>query len=304
MPLTVTFNVMSMAAGGACTPLAGAHVDLWQCDELGVYSDVKDACFNTIGKKFLRGYQVTDAEGGARFTTIYPGWYRGRAVHIHFKIRTTRTASGHEFTSQLYFDDALTDRVFEEAPYASKGQGRTRNASDRIFQDGGAQLVLALEPRGDGCAGTFNVAMHPGIKPEDADAGDDRRRPVGDRPLLTEPRIDDAAEDRAEGIRQAHAELVLVAALQLSQPEQDLLVGRAAGRQRQLIANARRVQFGLDRQPAGHAHRHLGLDLEARLVEVVQILRPLRRGPGACPIAHAARSVTESSWVGSVSFSF
>ena len=167
VPLTVTFNVMSMAAGGACTPLAGAHVDLWQCDALGVYSGVKDASFDTVGQKFLRGYQLTDAKGGARFTTIYPGWYQGRAVHVHFKIRTNPgAASGQEFTSQLYFDEAMNDRILAQSPYASKGQGRTRNANDRIFQNGGAQLVLALEPRGDGYAGTFNVAMHPGIKPE------------------------------------------------------------------------------------------------------------------------------------------
>lgn len=169
VPLALAFNVMSMAPGGACTPLAGAHVDLWQCDALGIYSGVKDPSFDTSGQKFLRGYQLTDANGRAAFTTIYPGWYRGRAVHIHFKIRTNPGgASGQEFTSQLYFDEAMNDRILAQPPYAAKGlDGRTRNASDRIFnQEGGAQLVLALEPLRDGYAGTFNVAMHPGIKPE------------------------------------------------------------------------------------------------------------------------------------------
>jgi protocatechuate 3,4-dioxygenase beta subunit len=72
-----------------CEPLAGALVDVWQCDAAGVYSGVEDIAdrFDTTGKRFLRGHQVTDRQGLARFTTIYPGWYRGRTVHIHFKIR-------------------------------------------------------------------------------------------------------------------------------------------------------------------------------------------------------------------------
>jgi hypothetical protein len=95
--------------------------------------------------KFLRGYQVTDANGTAQFTTIYPGWYQGRAVHLHFKIRTSAaSAAAHEFTSQLYFDDGLTDQVYARAPYASKGAGRLRNAGDGIYQSGGDQLLLAL----------------------------------------------------------------------------------------------------------------------------------------------------------------
>ncbi len=130
LPLELAFLV-SQIGGGACTPLAGATVDIWQCDALGVYSDVSDPGFNTQGQKFLRGYQVTDADGIARFTTIYPGWYQGRTVHIHFKIRSN-SASGlaYEFTSQLFFDDTITDKVHAQAPYASKGQRTLRNAGE------------------------------------------------------------------------------------------------------------------------------------------------------------------------------
>ncbi len=86
----------------------GAIVDIWHCDAAGVYSDATDPGFNTVGKKFLRGYQVTDANGGVQFTTIYPGWYRGRTVHIHFKVRAkAKSGQSYEFTSQLYFDDAI-----------------------------------------------------------------------------------------------------------------------------------------------------------------------------------------------------
>ena len=159
VPLALILAV-SRLSEGACAPLAGAHVDIWHCDALGVYSDVEDPTFNTVGQRFLRGYQVTDAEGVARFQTIYPGWYPGRAVHIHFKIRTDPGAArGSEFTSQLYFDDALTTRVHARAPYASKGQRRDRNADDRFFVRGGDQLLLAPTPAGDGYTARFAVGL-------------------------------------------------------------------------------------------------------------------------------------------------
>ena len=63
-------------------------MDIWHCNALGAYSDVSDPGFDTSGQQFLRGYQATDANGVATFSTIYPGWYSGRTVHIHFKIRT------------------------------------------------------------------------------------------------------------------------------------------------------------------------------------------------------------------------
>jgi protocatechuate 3,4-dioxygenase beta subunit len=159
-PLALTFNVGQVAANGACTALVGAHVDIWQCDALGVYSDAKDRLFDTKGQKFLRGYQITDNNGVARFTTIYPGWYPGRAVHIHFKIRTNpKGPNGQEFTSQLYFDEAMTDRVHALEPYASKGKGRTLNEQDGIFKNGGKELILAVTENGSSYAGSFNVAL-------------------------------------------------------------------------------------------------------------------------------------------------
>jgi protocatechuate 3,4-dioxygenase beta subunit len=158
-PLEFTIGVSRWAAGG-CLPLAGAQVDVWHCDHRGVYSGVRDRAFDTVGQAFLRGYQRTDAAGRASFTTVYPGWYPGRTVHIHFKIRSPAARQpGFKFTSQLYFDDALTDRVFAAEPYSARGPRNVRNADDRIFRSGGADLLLALEPRNDGHAGTFEVAL-------------------------------------------------------------------------------------------------------------------------------------------------
>jgi protocatechuate 3,4-dioxygenase beta subunit len=135
-------------------------VDIWHCDALGVYSDVQDPGFNTIGQKFLRGYQVTDAHGEARFVTIYPGWYPGRTVHIHFKIRTAPVAQRHfEFTSQLYFDDVLTDRVHAAPPYAANGLRTARNQHDGIFRHGGDQLMLAPTVVAEGYAAAFAIGL-------------------------------------------------------------------------------------------------------------------------------------------------
>lgn len=162
VPLRVVLNVRKVA-GNSCTPLSSAVVDIWQCDALGVYSDFQDfnGLFDTRGKKFLRGYQVTDANGKAQFMTIYPGWYPGRAVHIHFKIRTNSASQpGHEFTSQLYFDDSLTDQIHAQAPYASKGSGRQKNDRDGIFRRGGKELMLQVTRDGDGYVGTFDIGLH------------------------------------------------------------------------------------------------------------------------------------------------
>jgi len=157
--LVITFNV-TRASSSACEPLANAIVDVWHCDALGVYSDVSDPGFNTSGKKFLRGYQVTGNDGLARFTTIYPGWYRGRAVHIHFKIRSSASSpSAYEFTSQLFFNDSLTDQVHAQPPYSTKGQRDLRNSGDGIYNQGGSQLVLNVTQTSEGYAATFDIAL-------------------------------------------------------------------------------------------------------------------------------------------------
>jgi protocatechuate 3,4-dioxygenase beta subunit len=159
VPLELTLRVSRISSAG-CAPLAGAIVDIWHCDALGVYSDVTDPSFNTVGKKYLRGYQVTDANGGVNFTTIYPGWYEGRTVHIHFKVRTEATSGqSYEFTSQLYFDDSTTDQVHAQAPYASKGQRTLKNAGDGIFKRGGDQLLLALAETNQNYAATFDIGL-------------------------------------------------------------------------------------------------------------------------------------------------
>jgi protocatechuate 3,4-dioxygenase beta subunit len=158
VPLTLTVALSQFGASGACTPLANALVDMWHCDALGVYSDV--SAQNTLGQRFLRGYQVSDANGQVQFQTIYPGWYAGRAVHIHFKVRTSPgAASGLEFTSQMFFDDGLTDTVYTQAPYNGRGRRNILNSTDGIYRGGGSQLLFPLSASGGGYSGTFNVGV-------------------------------------------------------------------------------------------------------------------------------------------------
>jgi protocatechuate 3,4-dioxygenase beta subunit len=127
-----------------------------------VYSDISGA-----SRKFLRGYQITDANGVAQFETIYPGWYAGRAVHIHFKLRlfagSTKT---YEFTSQFFMDDTLTDSVYTQSPYSTRGSRTTRNVQDGIYNSLSATektgLTLQTTKTADGYAGVINLGVSVG----------------------------------------------------------------------------------------------------------------------------------------------
>jgi len=144
-------------ADNDCAPVQGAIVDIWHCNASGLYSD--EAANGTTGETWLRGYQTSDASGKVTFTTIYPGWYSGRAVHIHFKVR----ASGLEFTSQLFFTDDMNTAVFKKAPYSSRPTPDTSDESDNIYGTDGSSLLL--QPRSDGAGGytaDFSVGVSGG----------------------------------------------------------------------------------------------------------------------------------------------
>jgi protocatechuate 3,4-dioxygenase beta subunit len=150
--LDLQFDVVDAAT---CKPLKGAAVDIWHCDAGGIYSGFVAASNGGPGggggptdkKTFLRGIQRTNARGRAEFTTIYPGWYAGRTVHIHVKVHVGGNVL---HTGQLFFSDTLTDRVYTHAPYNRRPNRTTRNADDSIYAAGGAQSTLTVRPRKEG----------------------------------------------------------------------------------------------------------------------------------------------------------
>ncbi len=148
-------------SGTTCVPLAGAKVDIWHCDAGGIYSD--EAANNSLGKKFLRGYQVSDDNGSVNFITVYPGWYSGRTVHIHVRIRTYQgTTLLGELVAQIFFDDALTDTIFTAAPYNTRPNRNTRNANDMVLTGtrNGAIVYAEVTPITGGYSGTATIGVN------------------------------------------------------------------------------------------------------------------------------------------------
>ncbi len=122
-----------------CRPIKNAAVDVWHADAAGVYSGFGSG---VSSRTFMRGIQRTNARGLAEFRTVYPGWYQGRTVHIHVKVHVDGNVV---HTGQLYFSDALTDKVYGRAPYSSRPNRTTRNADDMIFRSGGARSLLKVK---------------------------------------------------------------------------------------------------------------------------------------------------------------
>ncbi len=159
VPLTIALQTVQLGHGATSQPLEDARIDMWHSDAEGRYSNPRDDSVPVPQRRFLRGFQRTDATGLARFTTIYPGWYHGRTVHIHIKVRWAEQGVHRTFTSQLYFPDALSDRIYAEPPYAHRGTRDRLNAQDGIFSAGGDQLMLNLAEEGSGFRTRFGIAM-------------------------------------------------------------------------------------------------------------------------------------------------
>ena len=161
LPLRMVIRV-GQVDGASCRVLAGVLVDLWQCDAAGVYSNFAQE--GTPGKQYLRGHQLTDGSGTVQFQSIFPGAYAGRAVHLHFKIRTNPNGAGGGFVSQLYFPEALNDEVFAQAPY--RAAGRVKNAQDGIFAGrdaatglDGSSLIPKMSRDGAGWLGELDIGL-------------------------------------------------------------------------------------------------------------------------------------------------
>ncbi len=152
--LNLSFAVFSATAD--CDPFAGATVDLWQCDAQGRYSDV--AQDGTTGQTFLRGSQVTGSDGRASFTTIFPGFYPGRTIHIHVKVRVfDGDSTTYDFSTQIYFEESDVDAVLATSAYARDEPPAVTNEDDGIFNE---SLIVQLGGDvDDGYTGTVEIGL-------------------------------------------------------------------------------------------------------------------------------------------------
>jgi protocatechuate 3,4-dioxygenase beta subunit len=153
-PLTLRLTVVDAST---CKPIKGAAVDIWHASAGGKYSG--EQANGTVGQTFLRGIQRTDANGLARFTTVYPGWYQGRTVHIHVKVHV---GGSIVHTGQLFFHDSLTDAVYRKAPYSGRSARSVRNANDSIYLAGGSRSLLGVRAAGRGYIGSISMGVRHG----------------------------------------------------------------------------------------------------------------------------------------------
>jgi protocatechuate 3,4-dioxygenase beta subunit len=162
LPLDLTITVGEYGTS-ACTPLSGAQVMIWHCNAQGLYSD--ESVEGTSSSNYLRGYQHTDSSGQVKFTTIYPGWYQGRTVHIHLKIRVFNSSSviTTEATTQLFFDDTTSNAVYASNSAYKGGSRDTTNSADSIYlQESPSLLVTLSGSTTSGYSGTISIAVNVG----------------------------------------------------------------------------------------------------------------------------------------------
>ncbi|MEU0407841.1 intradiol ring-cleavage dioxygenase [Streptomyces griseorubiginosus] len=175
IPLTLQLKVIDSET---CKPVADAAVDIWHCDALGIYSGYEDSSTGgggtaptdapsgtptgeppsgaptggtggvhqepTDDERYLRGTWRTDRQGRVTFRTIFPGWYRGRCVHIHTKVHVdgTWTDAGYEgghtcHTGQFFFDEESVLASAEVEPYSTSTTERTTLTEDTIYDQSG-----------------------------------------------------------------------------------------------------------------------------------------------------------------------
>jgi protocatechuate 3,4-dioxygenase beta subunit len=157
LPLNMKFTVINLD----CVPIPNVLVDIWHCDKDGIYSGYagQPGGVSTVGQTFLRGVQLTDANGQCSFISIYPGWYPSRVTHVHFKVRLTSTTY---VTSQFAFPDSVNPAVYNTSLYVTKGQNSLTNASDSIFGTANPEnqvMAVTTNTTTGGYDGTFTIGI-------------------------------------------------------------------------------------------------------------------------------------------------
>jgi protocatechuate 3,4-dioxygenase beta subunit len=149
--LTLTIRVVNTANGCAAVP--NANVEIWHVDAAGNYSQYGTQTTQT----YLRGIQTTNSNGEVTFTTIYPGWYQGRATHIHVEV----TMAGRSVkVTQIAFPESVNNTVHASGVYASRGTNPISNLSDGIFSDSlSSEIVTPTGSVNGGYAAAFQVGI-------------------------------------------------------------------------------------------------------------------------------------------------
>jgi protocatechuate 3,4-dioxygenase beta subunit len=150
----------------SCAAVPGAKVEIWHCDSTGDYSAFTDnggGKDDAAGTTFLRGTQTADDNGIVEFLTVYPGWYHGRAVHIHLRVHLDDATV---LTSQMFFDSDYTAGVYAGAPYAEFGLPDTSNQADGIAGNPDSEGTLLHTSAGEtskgaGTVGLLNLGIDP-----------------------------------------------------------------------------------------------------------------------------------------------
>jgi protocatechuate 3,4-dioxygenase beta subunit len=218
IPLVLRVKVID---SDTCRPLKHAAVDIWHCDALGIYSGYEDASQGGPGgpggpgtgaptgtptdaptgppggggpgkteptddNRYLRGTWLTDRHGYVEFRTVFPGWYRGRAVHIHTKVHVggKLTETGYEgghtcHTGQFFFDEAAVLASAEVAPYSTNTTERTTLTEDTIYdQNGLSGGLLGLRYKKDRIARGVVASITVGVDPDETHEGQDGGGPA------------------------------------------------------------------------------------------------------------------------------
>jgi protocatechuate 3,4-dioxygenase beta subunit len=151
VPLELTVRVVNASNG--CSPLPGHNVEIWHVDAAGNYSQYG----SQASANFLRGILTTNAAGEVTFTTIYPGWYQGRATHIHLEV--TQNGVSRRVT-QIAFPESVNDEVHRSGVYAARGANPITNLRDGIFADSlASEIVTPMGSPATGYTALFQVAI-------------------------------------------------------------------------------------------------------------------------------------------------
>ncbi|WP_329216884.1 intradiol ring-cleavage dioxygenase [Streptomyces sp. NBC_01485] len=166
-----TFTVVDQA--NDCAPLADALVEIWHCDALGEYSGFVggNGHEEEDNGTFLRGGQMTDANGECSITSIWPGHYVSRAVHVHMRVHTEVTLTDDSYTGgevihtgQLFFDADINEEIQATSPYSANTTKETALADDSIYDDGGSSSgLLTLTALGIGVSDGYKATLTVGV---------------------------------------------------------------------------------------------------------------------------------------------